>query len=330
MKDVLPVVLFAIIASSPAIAQSNVNSSPPPPLDLTHLHNPVWATRNNLRDPAVLKTTGGYLLFYSRFNDKLGPWNAPDAWTIGCVFTKDFLQFENDHDISPVSCASPGDCVSWGGRYILPYQRYPVKPVELCFSESSDLISWSAPRPFLTGALDLPWNKEHRVIDPTFVVKGGTLHCFFVGSAMLPDAAGKRIHANLLGHAITTDPNLKVWRILTTDQPLIGTSDRAPDGVENIAVFKTHDFWTMIYSEGLVHQHIARATSPDLITWTETGPIDLPRQKWMERRYGAPYVWPEGDGWMMILMGENLQGRTTFGLATSPDSNQWHLLPEQP
>jgi sucrose-6-phosphate hydrolase SacC (GH32 family) len=84
----------------------------------------------------------------------------------------------------------------------------------------------------------------------------------------------------------------------------------------------------MVYSEGLVHQHIARATSPDLMTWTETGPIELPVQKWMARRYGAPYVWADGDGWVMILMGENAAGRTTFGLLTSHDGVQWSLLPE--
>ncbi len=312
MKCPLPLLLLAVIAFYPGIARSGGNPLASAGFDPTPLHNPVWSTRDNLRDPSVLKTKEGYLLFYSRFNYKLGPWNAPNTWSIGCVFTKDFRHFENDHDISPVSCASPGDCVSWGGRYVLPYQRYPVKPVELCFSESRDLSTWSPPRPFLTEALQLPWNTEHRVIDPTFVVAGDTLHCFFVGSAIIPDATGKRIHTNLLGHAITRDPGLGKWEILTPDRPLLGPSARGPDGVENIAVFKTGDFWTMIYSEGLVHQHIARATLPDLMSWTQTGQIDLPVQKWMAHRYGAPYVWADGDGWIMILMGENAESRTTL------------------
>ena len=297
-------------------------------LELAPLHNPVWATEYNLRDPSVLKTKNGYYLFFSRFNYKLGPWNAANTWTIGSVFTKDFLHFENDHDISPVSCASPGDCVFWGGRYVLPYQRYPLNPVELCFSESEDLTRWSSPQPFLTEALQLPWNKEHRVIDPSFIVVGDTLHCFFAGSAMVSNASGRKIHANMLGHAITRDPHLKDWKVLTPDQPVIGTSERAPDGVENVMVFRTHDIWTMIYSEGLVHQHLARATSPDLMTWTKSGPIDLPRQKWMAHRYGAPFMWPEGNGWIMILMGENEANRTTFGLLSSQDGKEWHLLPE--
>ena len=318
--------MFGVLSAASAhVASESVSG---PALNPADLHNPVWATKDYLRDPSVLKTKEGYLLFYSRFNHALGPWNAANTWSIGCVFTRDFVHFENDHDISPLSCASPGDCVFWHGRYLLPYQRYPLKPVELCFSESGELKTWSAPKPFLTEALQLPWNKEHRGIDPSFVIEGDTLHCFFVGSAMVSDATGKETKANLLGHAITRDPLLKEWQILTPDQPLIGTSDRAPDGVENIMVFKTGNFWTMIFSEGLAHQHLARATSPDLVNWTQSGPVAVPVQKWMAHRYGAPFVWPEGDGWMMILMGEDANGKTTFGLLSSPDGKEWKILPE--
>ena len=42
-----------------------------------------------------------------------------------------------------------------------------------------------------------------------FVVDGDTLHCWFVGTSMKPDKA------NLLGHAITRDPKLEKWEILT-------------------------------------------------------------------------------------------------------------------
>ncbi len=298
-------------------------------LDLSSLRNPVWATSDNLRDPSVFKTKDGYLLFYSRF--RAGPWNSGKVWTIACAETPDFLHFNNNHDISPPSCASPGDCVMWGGRYVLPYQFYPTNPVELCFSESHDLQKWSKPKAFLTDALNLPWNSEKRVIDPTFVVVGKTLHCFFVGSAHVasPDLNGKMIHANLIGHAITEDPNLEKWTILTPDQPLIGVTDQAPDGAENLTVFRTGSYWTMIYSEGLVHQHIARAISMDLIHWEKTGPIHIPIQKWMANRYGAPYVWIEGDSYFMILMGEDTGKRTTLGLLTSKDGETWTILPGQ-
>jgi hypothetical protein len=298
-------------------------------LDLERLRNPVWISKDNLRDPSVLKTKDGYLLFYSRFAAEQAGWNTAKNWHIAEVFTRDFVTFTNDRDVSPAGCASPGDVVKWHDRWVLPYQTYPGKPTELVYAESTNLNNWTQPKPFLTEALNLPWNGLHRVIDPSFVVDGDTLHCFFIGSANHTNANGQVIRANLMGHATTRDPNLEKWEILTPDQPLIGCSGRAPDGVENTMVFKTGDNWTMIYSEGLASQHLALATSPDLINWKLWGPIKIPRQQWMSRKFGAPFVWRDGSQWLMILMGENASSRTSFGLLTSTDGAHWKLLPER-
>jgi hypothetical protein len=298
-----------------------------PGLNLTALRNPIWTAPDNLRDPSVWKTADGYQLFYSRYT--VGPWSNPANWAVARVFTRDFVRFELDRDLSPKGFASPGDVVSWHGRWLLPYQSYPASPVRLCFSESADLKTWSAPKFFLEAAAELPWNTARRVIDPTFVVAGDTLHCFFVGSASRTNAAGKTIRANLMGHARTRDPQLQQWEILSRDAPLIGFSATAPDGVENTMIIRTGDHWTMIYSEGLEDQHLALATSPDLIQWKLEGPIEFPRQKWMRRKFGAPFVWRDGEQWLMILMGTNDQDRTTFGLLTSPDGRRWTPLAER-
>jgi sucrose-6-phosphate hydrolase SacC (GH32 family) len=290
------------------------------------LCNPVWVSEDNLRDPSVLKTDRGYLIFYSRFVGS--DWTAPKSWSIACAFSKDFTQFEENADISPHGYASPGDVVFWHGRYLLPYQSYPAKPTLLCVSESADLRQWSSPRTFLSEAAQLPWNTHQRVIDPSFVIEGDVLHCFFVGSADVTGPSGKKQRANLLGHAITRDPKLGQWEILTPTAPLLGPSAGAPDGVENVTVLRTGEYWTMIYSEGLANQHLALATSTDLRGWKLEGPIEIPRQKWMARKYGAPFVWRDGAGWRMILMGENDQHRTTFGLLTSSDGRHWTPLPE--
>jgi hypothetical protein len=295
-------------------------------LDLTRLRNPVWTSDDNLRDPSVLKLAEGYLLFYSRLAGT--NWASPGAWSVASAFTADFVRFENDRDVSPKGHASPGDVVEWHGRFILPYQTYPSHPTGLCFGESPDFRVWSAPRPFLAEARLLPWNTLGRVIDPTLVRDGETLHCFFVGSAMVTNASGKSLRANLLGHALTRDPEVQRWELLSTRTPMLGVSERAPDGVENVMVFRTGDHWTMIYSEGLADQHLALATSTDLRAWELGGPIELPRQKWMARKHGAPFVWREADQWLMILMGESATRRTTFGLLTSPDGGRWTPLPE--
>jgi sucrose-6-phosphate hydrolase SacC (GH32 family) len=288
--------------------------------DIAATRNPIWATEDNLRDPSVLKVEGGYHIFYSRLAGT--NWGSASSWTIANVFTRDFVHFENDRDVSPHGHASPGDVVKWHGRWILPYQTYPSKPTHLVYAESTDLKEWTAPKPFLTEAAELPWNDARRVIDPTFVVDRDALHCWFVGTTMKPSKA------NLLGHAVTRDPKLEQWEILTRDAPLLGRSERAPDGVENVMVFRTGDHWTMIYSEGLARQHLALATSDDLRSWKPEGPLEIGHQAWMTRKHGAPFVWRDDSVWRMILMGENEQKRTTFGLLTSPDGTSWTLLPE--
>jgi sucrose-6-phosphate hydrolase SacC (GH32 family) len=296
-------------------------------LDLEGLRNPVWQTTDNLRDPSVFKTREGYWLFYSRFSGR--SWSSPANWAIACVFTRDFRHFDHNHDVSPKGYASPGDVVLWHGRYLLPYQSYPAAPNRLCYSQSTDLRSWSAPEYFLDEARSLPWNQARRLIDPTFVIDGGTLHCFFVGSGFRQDGGGKKVRGNLVGHAITHDPKLKRWNILSVEAPVIGFSERAPDGVENVMVIRTGNYWTMIYSEGLADQHLALATSPDLIKWTLEGPITIIRQSWNKRKYGAPFIWREGSQWVMILMGTNEHDRTSFGLLKSTDGKRWQQLLEK-
>ena len=71
--------------------------------------------------------------------------------------------------------------------------------------------------------------------------------------------------------------------------------------IEKPAALKL-DHWTMIYSEGLADQHLAIASSPDLIEWKLEGPIEIPRQKWMSRKFGAPFIWREPDGDQLLKL----------------------------
>jgi len=291
-------------------------------IDPNVLRNPVWRRHDQIRDPGILPLKGGYRLYYTRCS---GPWSKEECMSVASVFTRDFTKFTDDRDITPKGYASPGDPVAWHGRYIIPYQLYTTHPNKLYFSESADAIHWADSEPFLPEANELAWNTKKRAIDPTFVVDADKLHCFFAGSCIW----GTK-HANLLGHAVSTDPTLKAWKVLTPDTPVIGQSAEAPDGVENIAVVRVDDMWLMIYSEGMMEQHLALATSSNLLDWKLQGRIELPVQSWMKRRYGAPAVWKEAERWWMILMGQDktLGGTTTFGLLYSPDAVHWTLLPE--
>lgn len=292
-------------------------------MDIKNLKNPIWERADNLRDPSVFRTKDGYLLFYTRYSN--WDWSKTEDWSVACVFTKDFVTFEGDRDVTDKGFASPGDVVYWGGRYILPYMTYPISPNKLHYSESNYLTEWSRPKNFLDESRALPWNTYKRAIDPTFVVNGDTLHCYFVGSS--DDSSG--IRANLVGHAVTKDYNLEKWDIITVEEPLIGRSKEAPDGAENITVFKCDNQWVLIYSEGLEKQHLAYAESDDLYNWSFKGKIDIPAQKWTLGRYGAPFVWNEDGRLYMILMGEDMKQRTRFGLLTSYNGITWDMLEEK-
>jgi len=294
-------------------------------MDTGNLRNPIWRRADDLRDPAVMPLEDGYVLFYSRFSNR--DWDREENWAAAAAFTKDFAAFEIDRDVTPKGYASPGDPVLWHGRWLLPYQSYPKAPARLYYSAllgEPGEQRWSPPEAFLPEASQLPWNTQRRAIDATLLVDDGLLYCFFVGS---DDRVQPR--ANLIGQAVTQDPALRDWEILTVDQPLIGRSERAPDGCENVTVYRTGDVWTLLYSEGMARQHLAYAQSTDLRNWTFKGPVDLEVQTWMERRYGAPAVWRDGDGYYMILLGIGKDERATLGLFTSPDGLSWTPLPER-
>jgi hypothetical protein len=241
-----------------------------PPIDKTpilltvNLYNPFWSAHDCLHDPSVLLLSVGYLIYYTRYTGKDG--HLPKSWAVDSAFTPDFRSFEERGNLTPIGHASPGDLIFWHGHYILPYQTNSARPTRHCFSESANLRLWSALKLFLEAAADLPWNDLNRDIDPTFVVENDTLHCWFVGSCRI-QMDGKATHANLLGHANTQDPELAEWIITLVDSPLLGISPEAPDGVENVSVIRTGDQWTMIYSESLKNQRLARAVSPDLLLY---------------------------------------------------------------
>lgn len=293
------------------------------------LENPILSRCDSLRDPAIWPVADGYWIYYTRHSN-YREWWAEENWAIARVFTRDFKVFSDDRDLFAKGYASPGDIVRWHGRYLLPFQSYPTHPSRLCVSESRDALEWSAPRFILPQANALPWNIRQRAIDPTFVVADGVLHCYFVGSCWTEGASEQQeAHANLLGHAWTRDPALEDWTIASVDAPLFGRSEIAPDGVENVLVFRPREKWLMIYSEGLRRQHLALAESDDLFVWRRRGVLDIAPQTWLAHRYGAPSVWSERGEWRMLLMGENAERRGTIGLLTSPDGLAWTPIPER-
>ena len=285
---------------------------------------------DNLRDPAVLPVEDGYWVYFTRYSNQ--EWNCAENWSVASMFTRDFVTFEGDRDITPKNFASPGDPTRWHGKLILPFQSYPAMPQKLYYAvcEQGDGRDWSDPIPVLEEVIDLPWNGKRRAIDISMTADGDTLHAWFVGNAESGCTDPKR-QGNLLGHAMTQDPDLKDWTITSVDQPLIENYDRAPDGVENVVVYRALGRWVMMLSEGIANQHLGYAVSDDLIEWEIKDEVPVEEQHWLSYRYGAPFVWQEPDGrYVMLLMGEESEdNRSSLGLLHSDDGIHWSVLPER-
>jgi hypothetical protein len=139
-------------------------------------------------------------------------------YSVRSVRTSDWQTFSEPSDVTPSGFASPDAPLTWRNSTILAYQAYPDKSLGgkysgLYFSRRNPAAAsgrgWSRPKPFLQDALSLPWNGAKRAIDPTLIVDAhDRLHCFFVGSAWVGSGDDKR-RANLLGHAVTDDVELK-------------------------------------------------------------------------------------------------------------------------
>jgi hypothetical protein len=184
------------------------------------------------------------------------------------------------------------------------------------------------PRAFWATPPPCRGTRRRRAIDPTCVVDGEVLHGFCVGSGA---TATPGQHAPMVGHAVSLDPSLHRWQVITRDAPRIGRSQAVDNdaGAHHVTVFRAGDGWTLMDSEGVATQHRAWGRSPDVCRWKCKGALPLPAQRWMRRTPGAPCVWREGDGDVMMLMGTDAADGTTSGLLTSPDGVHWALLPEQ-
>ncbi len=293
-------------------------------MNTKQLTNPIIELSDNLRDPAVVKVGDTWHLYYTRYSN--ADWYRKENWSVARITTRDWIKFEDDRDITPKGYASPGDVVFWHDRWILPYESYPIHPSGLFFSQSSDLLTWSEPEQFLAEAWKLSWNTFARAIDPTLVVLGEYLYCFFTAS--LP-GMGDRKRANGIGLARTTDPNLCEWEIISRDKPFLGPSSAYPDGVENLAIVPGKSSgWTMYYSAGLKNQRIAQMESEDLVVWNNPRPVVLEEQWWCSKVQGAPGLFVDGDQTYMIIMGADDTNRTRFGLARQTGSDKWVFLPE--
>jgi hypothetical protein len=176
------------------------------------------------------------------------------------------------------------------------------------------LVRWvpDPPGPVFTGGGERAWDRRIRERG-WIVVEDGTLHLFYTGynDDLSPD--------RLLGHATspdgirwTRDPANPIYR---------------DEWVEDMCIVRQGGMYHM-FAEG--REDIAhRMTSPDLVHWTEHGPLDIRRtdgRPIAPGPRGTPTVLVEGGTWYLLYERSDLG----VWLATSADGQRWTNVRDDP
>jgi hypothetical protein len=190
--------------------------------------------------------------------------------------------------------------------------RAAASPQEPPFPD--DLTRWQPVpgNPVFQGAGGDAW--DARIRERGYIlVDNGTWHLWYTGY----NPESSPLH--MLGHATSTD-GLRWTR--DPKNPLLSTS-----WVEDMCVVK-HDGAYIMFAEGerdIAHQ----LTSPDGITWTDEGRLDIRKTDGRpidEGPFGTPTAWFENGRWLLLYERSD-QGAW---LAASPNRKLWTNVQDDP
>jgi len=153
---------------------------------------------------------------------------------------------------------------------------------------------------------------DHWVWDSWFVVDGETVHAFFLHAPRSLGNPDLRHFRARVGHAVSR--NLRSWEF--RGEILGPGEDGAFDDLATWtgSVIRDGDGWLMAYSgvshaEGGQVQRIGFARSPDLDTWTRTGPVVEADPRWYEAglevrqtHWRDPWAFRTEDGVLHLLI----------------------------
>ncbi|MBW8764555.1 MAG: exo-alpha-sialidase [Microbacterium sp.] len=275
-----------------------------------------------LRDPALVFHAGRCHLFCTTVRP------AGHAFSLGIdLLVSDDLRQWSTRTIfapGPDNWSSPGSIVRAGDAWVMCLQSYPIDPgatwgnesARLWLATSSDLVTWSAPRPISPAGCRVAWTASARQIDPYLIAHAGRWWCLY-------KAAGQ------LGLLVSDD--LITWSEASPQRPILGTAD-TPDGstVENPCVIATDDGFVLFFSPCRPGRGIGVARSTDLLSWHDAHYIDFPDVPWAPGGPTAAMVVDrrrEDGDWLMAFHGDRPTAANEHGaaiaFARSRDLEHW-------
>lgn len=301
------------------------------PVDLSRVFNPIYATRDSVRDPCAVYHDGTFYLYYTVMSEP-SRWCSPHTYRLEMTTTRDFVRFTPPQVISPFGYASPGNVMFVEGRWLMSAQRYPW-PTAIVVLESKDLVTWSKPRQVIGADTGLFWSKKHGPIDGFLFGWQDKLYLVFTNQT-------RDKEAQQVGLAVAED--LEHFTVLTPDRPLLDSSayDQV-QGVENCSILVQGDTLYLFVSVGMAEQKVARVKSRDLFHWPALTPeheIAGLNQEWSRHYACAQFVadWRDSLGaYVMFYMGcrhKDPFERMALGMAVSNDLDHWEprseMIPE--
>lgn len=208
--------------------------------------------------------------------------------------------------------SSPGNVVRLGEKWIMCLQTYCRENKEkygngncrIFLMESTDLRTWSDPKPLMVMGDNISIEEAGRMIDPYLIEKDGLWYCYFKRDGKI---------------CYSTSLDLSHW-----------TFQGNICGGENPSVIERDGKYYMFCSP---QNGIAVKVSEDLIDWKDNGEILTFGQNhwdWARGRLTAGMVVQVDDGWLMFFHGTGPQDESVIfdtnaciGVAWSYDLKKW-------
>lgn len=283
------------------------------------------------KDPAVVRWSGAYLLYYSLppHAPSERPPGAPEGWAIGIARSDDLTHWDKVGEVLPEQpCEAQGLCapgaIVLDGRVHLFYQTYGNGPRDaICHAVSDDGLHFtrnvSNPVFRPTGA----WNCG-RAIDADVIVHDGRL-------LMLCATRDRAMRVQMLVAAeadLDSGFGSEAWRQLGDGPALAPELPWEQDCLEAPALFHRDGQLFMFYAGAYNNapQQIGCATSADGVHWTRLAEEPfLPHGgpgAWNSSESGHPFAFTADDGCLYLFYQGNPDNGQTWYL--SQVAVQWH------
>lgn len=248
---------------------------------------------------------------------------VPDAFLL--VGEAPVIAFDDGAEGERLHFAGPGGIVTDGGTAHLFVTRYGERVSHVAYATSDDLVSWQIVADRLLPSNELGFAEFGYQVTSAVRLPDGRWALYFDYET----AKGAAEFTTAIGVATAPAP-AGPWEVAATSVIDDTAEAWATGGVKHPSVVATADEVVMFFiavDEGGTGR-IARATSPDGVTWnSDPQPVLEPTQDWERGSLTQPNVVRDASKWIMLYAGRTA---SAHGFAVSDDGVAWEAVSVEP